>query len=151
MIPTASWSKFVEAMTFLWEEADIEVRVRNSGDRACQISDVFVETDKAIQQVKPAGLPIVLDPNTGCSLRVQPELFAPKVLKDDEMVDQSVESVGVMDALGKKHRISEENLEQLLRRCRELPLRTAIYQHKETGNRVIAFQVKDQATLVTKG
>jgi hypothetical protein len=134
-----------------WKEADVEICVRNAGDRACQISEVFVETRKTINQVKPQGLPIVLAPNTACTLRVQPEVLAPKILQDDQMVDQQVEAVGVFDALGKRHCISAKNLTALLGYCRGLPLRTWVYQHRETGDRVIAFQPKDEVILVTKG
>jgi len=135
----------------LWEEADIEIRVRNAGDQACQISGVFVETATAIQQVRPNGLPVILDPNTSCSIRVQPEYFAPKTPTDEGGLEEiPVEAVGVFDALGKKHRISKENLATLVRRCVGLPLRTALYKHNETGNVVVAFQVRDAATIVPK-
>jgi len=135
----------------LWEEVDIELRVRNAGDKACQISDVFVETATAIQQVRPNGLPVVLDPNTSCSVRVQPEYFAPRrPTETGELEGIEVEAVGVFDGLGKKHKISKEDLAKLVRRCNELPLRTALYKHKETGNVVVAFQVKDTATIVHK-
>lgn len=135
----------------VWEQADIEIRIRNAGDQASQITDVFVETATAIQQVRPNDLPVILDPNTSCSVRVQPEYFAPKTTSDEgELEDVPVEAVGVFDALGKKHRISKENLATLVRRCGELPLRTAVYKHKETGNVVVAFQVKDPGTIVPK-
>lgn len=135
----------------LWEEADIEIRVRNAGDKACQISDVFVETPTAIQEVRPNGLPIILDPNTSSSVRVQPEYFAPKTpTESGELAGIAVEAVGVFDALGKKHKISNENLAMLVRRCFELPLRTALYKHKDTGNVAVAFQAKDAATIVNK-
>ena len=68
----------------LWEEADVEIRVRNSGARACQISDVFIETASMIHQVRPKGLPVMLDPNMSYSVRVQPEYFAPKDLTAEE-------------------------------------------------------------------
>ncbi len=67
----------------LWEEADIEIRVRNAGDQACRISGVFVETATVIQQVRPNGLPVILDPNISCSIRVQPEYFALKTPTDE--------------------------------------------------------------------
>jgi len=135
----------------LWEEADIEIRVRNAGAQACQISDVFVETATAIQQVRPTGLPVILDPNTSCSVRVQPEYFAPKGLSNDgRLSDLPVDAVGVFDGLGKKHRISRENLTTITARCRALPLRTAVYKHKEKGHLVVAFQVNDAATIVAK-
>jgi hypothetical protein len=135
----------------LWEEADIEIRVRNAGAQACQITDVFVETATTSQQVTPIGLPVVLEPKTSCSVRVQPEYFAPKApAEEGGMKEVTVEAVGVFDALGKKHPIPNKNLVTLVRFCSELPLRTARYKHKETGNIVVAFQVKDTATIVLK-
>jgi hypothetical protein len=135
----------------LWEEADVEIRVRNAGDKACQITDVFVETATTIRQVRPEGLPVFLDPNSSCSVRVQPEYFAPKKSTDAGKLEGiSVEAVGVFDGLGKKHRISRDTLEKLVRRCQELPLRTALYRHKETGHVIAAFQIKDAGTIVKK-
>ena len=135
----------------LWEEADVEIRVRNAGAQACQITDVFIETATAIQQVRPTGLPVVLDPNTSSSVRVQPEYFAPKGLTSDgRLNDIVVDAVGVFDGIGKKHRISTANLTTITARCRALPLRTAVYKHKEKEHLVVAFQVNDAATIVSK-
>lgn len=135
----------------LWEEVDIEIRIRNTGAQACQITDVFVETEAAIQQIRPSELPVILDPNTTYSVRVQPEYFAPKTpTSDRKLVGIPVEAVGVFDGLGKKHFISKNNLATLVQRCSELPLRTALYAHRETGNVVAAFQAKDNATIVMK-
>ena len=135
----------------LWEEADIEIRVRNSGAQACQISDVFVETPTVIQQIRPNGLPVVLDPNMSHSVRVQPEYFAPKRLgAGDSLEAENVVAVGVMDGLGKKHNISSDNLAKLANRCATLPVRTAVFRHKQTGNAVVAFQVRDPSTMVSK-
>jgi hypothetical protein len=135
----------------LWEEADVEIRVRNAGTQACQITDVFIETATAIQQVRPAGLPVILDPNTSSSVRVQPEYFAPKGLTSEgRLKDLPVEAVGVFDGLGKKHRISAANLVTITAGCRGLPLRTGVYKHREKGHLVVAFQVRDVATIVSK-
>src|ERR1039457_5407167 len=82
----------------VWEEVDVEIIVRNSGALACQISDVFIETASAILQVRPNGLPVILDPNTSCSVRIQPEFLAPKKLGEGgALTDRPVESVGVFD------------------------------------------------------
>jgi hypothetical protein len=135
----------------LWEEADIEIRVSNSGAQACQITDVFIETKWAVQQVRPDGLPVVLDPNTSCSVRVQPEYFAPKdVTPERTLTGVPVEAVGVFDGLGKKHCITKANLTALVMKCTELPLRTALYAHRQTGSLVVAFQIRDAGTIVMK-
>jgi hypothetical protein len=136
---------------FLWEEADVEIRVRNAGGQACQISDVFVETATAIHRVRPNGLPAILDPNTSFSVLVQPEYFAPKTCsKEGVLMHIPVEAVGVFDGLGKKYQISTENLTTLLCGYGGLPVRTAVYKHKQTGNFVVAFPVADAATIDSK-
>lgn len=135
----------------LCEEADVEIRIRNAGAAACQISDVFVETATEIQQVRPEGLPIILTPNTSVSVRVQPEYFVPKrPTKEGDLELTRVQAVGVFDALGKKHLISKENLASLVQQCGKWPLRTALFKHKESGNTVMAFQAKDRATILKK-
>ena len=135
----------------LWEEADVEICVRNSGAQACQISDVFVETADVIHQVTPEGLPVVLDPNTSYRVRVQPEYFVPKkITSEGGLANIPIEAVGVLDGLGKKHRLSNDNLKRLIDKCRVLPVRTSIYKHKETGNLIVAFRVKDACSIVSK-
>src|SRR5258708_4605861 len=42
----------------VWEEVDVDILVRNAGALACQITDVFIESDNAILQVRPEGLPV---------------------------------------------------------------------------------------------
>jgi hypothetical protein len=135
----------------LLEEADVEMTVSNAGGQGCQITDVFIETATSIQLVRPEGLPVVLATNTSCTVLVQPELFAPKRLSDDgQLIDETVLKIGVFDAVGNKHRIPKKNLIAIVDKCRQLPLRTAVYQHKETGDRVVAFQVRDAARLMPK-
>jgi hypothetical protein len=100
---------------FLWEEVDIEIRIRNSGAQACQITDVFVETDRLVVQIRPSGMPLILEPNTSYAVRVQPEHFAPKKLATDQtLTEEIVEAAGVFDGLGKKHYISKIDLAKLL-------------------------------------
>jgi hypothetical protein len=135
----------------LWEEADVEIRVCNAGTQACQVTDVFVETATEVQKIRPNGLPVILEPRTSCSVYVQPEYFVPKTPTESEgLIDIPVEAVGVYDALAKKHRISRGNLATLVRWCAELPVRTSLFRHKDTGNVVVAFKAKDPATIVRK-
>jgi hypothetical protein len=83
--------------------------------------------------------------------RVQPEYFAPKDLTaEGALANIPVEAVGVLDGLGKKHRISADNLSRVVNKCAGLPVRTAVYKHKQTGNLVVAFHVKDASTMVSK-
>lgn len=135
----------------LLEEVDVEITVANAGIQGCQITDVFIETATSFHLVRPEGLPIILATNTSCAVLVQPEVFAPKRLsKDGKLIDESVEGVGVFDAVGKKHRIPKKNLIAIVDECRQLPLRTAVYQNKETGNLVVAFKLHDTARLLPK-
>lgn len=138
-----------------WEESDVEVTIRNSGHRACQITDIFVESESFINQVRPEPLPFVLDPNTSVSVLIQPEWFAPilpanEKSEDPGQKDDTVLAAGVFDALGEKHNIRKESLSELVRTCRELPLRAKLYRHKETGNIITAFQSKDNARFLRK-
>ncbi len=132
------------------EEKDVEVRIRNAGHQAIQITDVLVETADAIPQIRPEGLPITLEPNTQHSVLVQPECFVPKTLRGTDLHYVPVVSVGVLDALAKKHRISKENLEALLAHCRALPVRTGAYRHRKTGTMIVALQARDSITMVSK-
>lgn len=139
----------------LWEEADVEVSVANEGRVPIQIASVNVETERSIHQIVPDGLPVILEPNTAQSVLVQPELLAPLTVSQGEqeaknMIPIEVIEIGVMDALGKKHSISKADRNKIVGHCRALPLRTAVYRHKDTGNLVTAFQSADTARLVSK-
>ena len=139
----------------LLEEALVQFIVRNSGLQPIQISAVYVETGPTIFQVVPSGLPVVLQPNTSVTAKIQPELVAPLAL-DEKAPDTNtlkpveVISMGVFDALGKKHPISEERLGKFVKSCRELPLRIGVFKHKEKGHLITAFQIKDEFTIIQK-
>lgn len=139
----------------LLEEALVEFTVRNAGLQPIQISAVYVKVESTITQVVPSGLPVVLQPNTSVTVKIQPELIAPlkldeKMPKADNLLPVEVVSIGVYDALGKKHPIKKESLSKLVTSCRELPLRIGVFKHKETGNLVTAFQSKDQMMLINE-
>lgn len=134
----------------MWEEKDGKLRIRNAGHQAIQITDVLVETADAIQQIRPEGLPIILEPSTQHSVRVQPECFVPKTLCGKDLHNVPVVSVDVLDALSTKHRLGEENLEALLAHCRALPVRTGAYRHGRTGTMIAAFQARDSITMLSK-
>ncbi len=136
--------------SLLWEEKNVEVRIRNAGNQAIQITDVLVETADAVLQIRPKGLPVMLEPNAQHSVRVQPECLVPKTPCGKGLHDVPVVSVGVLDALARKHRVREENLEALITYCRALPVRTGAYRHRETGSIIAAFQAKDSITIVSK-
>ena len=139
----------------LWKEVDVEVTIANAGLQALQIDCVFIETSTHIFQVTPSGLPVVLDPNRGSTVRVQPEFFAPSQLDlptdTSASPTQSVILVGVIDALGNKHTISSTNLASLVKSCTELPLRIYTFAHKVTGNLIRTVVSKDTFRIIKKG
>ena len=137
------------------DETIVTVTIRNFGLQPIQICAVYVETETDITQVIPTGFPVILQPKTSVTTNVQPEWFAPVKLdkKPDEtagLQSEQVVSIGLFDALGKKHPINKENLKPLTESCRELPLRVGIYKHKLTGDLVTAFQTKEQVIMMKK-
>ena len=139
----------------LWEEIDVELAIRNSGYASLQITNIFIETNSYIQQIYPDGLPVILQPRTSVTVRVQPEFFAPVSLKNFggnkyELIDDELISAGAFDGLGKKHKINKKRLSLLNKKINELPLRRGIYKNKKRGNVVIAFQAKDKAKIIKK-
>ena len=125
------------------------------GINTLQITNIFIETNSYIQQIYPDGLPVILQPRTSVTVRVQPEFFAPVSLKNFggnkyELIDDELISAGAFDGLGKKHKINKKRLSLLNKKINELPLRRGIYKNKKRGNVVIAFQAKDKAKIIKK-
>jgi hypothetical protein len=74
-------------------EAYVEVIVTNHGRRAVQIVSTFVEyEDGKVHQITGRNLPIVLEPNCQVASAIQKEWLD----------DPSAQTVGVLDALGKR-------------------------------------------------
>jgi len=116
----------------LWEEIDVELTIRNSGYASLQIANVFIETNSYIQQIYPDGLPVISQPRTSVTVRVQPESFAPASLGDFgdnkyELIDGELISAGVFDGLSKRHKINDRRLSLLNKKIKELPVRGGIY------------------------
>ena len=83
------------------------------GINTLQITNIFIETNSYIQQIYPDGLPVILQPRTSVTVRVQPEFFAPVSLKNFggnkyELIDDELISAGAFDGLGKKHKINKK-------------------------------------------
>ncbi len=138
-----------------WEEIVIELTIRNSGYRACQITDIFVEEEKSISQIRPKPLPWVLDPITSVSVLVQPEWFVPSSPANESggesgQKDDIVLVAGVFDALGKKHKIQRDNLRELIKKLRDLPVRKKLFRQEKTGALITAFQSKDYGRIINK-
>jgi hypothetical protein len=90
--------------------------------------------------VIPSGLPALLEPNTQVQVEIQKEWLD----------DVAVVRLGVLDALGRIHAINPKHPASLAQRSNALPSNKREYRHRETGDVVKAFQVKDKAVL-TKG
>ena len=61
-----------------------------------------------------------------------------------------MEAVGVFDGLRKKRCITKSNLTALVIKYTELPLRSALYAHRQTGSLVVTSQIRDAGTIVMK-
>lgn len=121
------------------------VSAANAGGSPVQIVSVYFEGEKYEHQVVPTGLPIVLEPNTGVDLRLQPEW----------MVSEAIgpKSVGVLDALGRRYPVSPELVEPVVAAARALPHRVRAYRRKEgvderLDQTVSAFQTFDPVRLI---
>lgn len=138
----------------LWEEVDVELQIANRGGKEIQVLAVLFETNTAVHEVKPPPLPEIVHPRTAVTFRVQPELWAPVGLSSEgdgsNLVPEDLTFIGVVDALGRRHRLSSRDAEKIVAACRALPLRHGAFMHKESGELVSAFQLRDPVTLVTK-
>jgi hypothetical protein len=141
-----------------WEEVLVCFEIRNFGLQAVQVNAIYVETAEVIHQITPNGLSVILQPNTSTTIEVQPEYFVPSSLTADGATEGhdnllqpiDVLSFGVLDALGKKHRVRQPMFDKVIAGCKALPLRIGVFRHKETGNMVTAFQVVDLGILINK-
>jgi hypothetical protein len=121
------------------------VSVANAGGTPVQIVSAYFAGEKYEHQVVPVGLPIVLEPNTGIDLRLQPEWMANEA--------RGPKSVGVLDALGRRYPVSPEVVEPVVAAVRVLPHRVRAYKRKDGADErldetVSAFQAFDAATLI---
>jgi hypothetical protein len=113
----------------------------NHGKQALQITACLVEhANGNLNQVIPAGLPALLEPNTQIQVEIQKEW-----LDDLEVV-----RLGVLDALGRVHAIDPTDVADLVASSKALPSNRRKYRHLKTGDIVQAFQVKDKAVLTTR-
>lgn len=123
----------------------LRVAIANSSTRPLQVVSIFFEGPTFENQVIAEGLPAVLEPRTGLELMLQPEWAA----------EPSLIAVGVLDALGSKHRISDSDLRRLVEAVGEIPVRIKDYRRKEEADTrlepvVSAFQAFDRTVLVRK-
>ncbi len=128
----------------LTEEMLISFNVVNHGRRAVQISSVYCEElqDAAFRtfELTPTPLPVTLEPLSSIEMSIQKEVI--------DMMD-SVYSVGVVDALGRRHEISPDDVIEIARVSWNNPTRVAWYHRRDSpeATPVRAFQTQDNARL----
>lgn len=128
----------------LTEEMLISFNVVNRGRRAVQISSVYCEELQVSAfrtfELTPAPLPVTLEPLSSVEMSIQKEVI--------DMVD-SVSSMGVIDALGRRHEISADDLIGIARVSWNTPTRVSWYRRRDSLEvpSVRAFQMQDNARL----
>lgn len=123
----------------------VRVQVANSGERSIQLVSIYIEHELNENQVIPSRLPVVLEPKTRVDFILQPEWFA----------EPEIVSVGVLDALGRKHALPQDTLQRLMASVDQIATRIERYRRKENADSrlddtVTAFQAFDHAVLVAK-
>lgn len=124
----------------LWSQVLLRIRVSNSGSKSLQLVSIYMEEETSSHQVFPENIPIVLEPRTQVETTIQKEWLD----------NTQVQEFGVLDALGKRHPIEHQLLVELIRASNELASNKDKYRHKETGEIVEAFQVKDRSSINSK-
>jgi phage gp29-like protein len=114
--------------------------VSNSGSKPIQIIAIYIDQKDSSHQITPEKLHVVLDPGTQAEATIQKEWLDNSETKE----------FGILDALGKRHPISQSNLKELSEKSNSLPTNKKNYENKETGEIVQAFQVKDPASITSK-
>ena len=128
----------------LSEEMLISFNVVNHGRRAVQISSVYCEDLQGstfrVFELTPAPLPVTLEPLSSVEMSIQKEVI--------DMMD-SVSSIGIVDALGRRHEISVDEAIEISRISWNNPTRVAWYRRRDSSDMppVRAFQLQDNARL----
>lgn len=128
----------------LAEEMLISFNVVNRGRRAVQISSVYCEElqESAFRvfELTPAPLPITLEPLSSVEMSIQKEVI--------DMMD-SISSIGVVDALGRRHEIPADDAVEVARVSWNAPTRVAWYRRRDSPEAppVRGFQIQDNASL----
>lgn len=114
------------------------LEVRNVGDKAVQVLAVCIEElqdDSAavsVHLIEAPPLPMILEPRTSTSIVIQIEYVA---------VTEKVTFVGVVDALGNKHKAPYLEVRSMMESCWRAETRAKWYRHKQDKNDLVrAFQ-----------
>lgn len=127
----------------LLEEVLVSMTVRNRGGKPVQVSSLLIETFSeqklSSKEVLPRPLPLTLEPASAIEVSVQKEFL-------DEAT--AVTFIGVLDALGRRHGVKDEQARALIQSCWALPTRVASYQRRDDAtHRVRAFRATDRFGL----
>jgi hypothetical protein len=117
-------------------DAFVEVHVANAGRRAVQVAGVLLEDGSGSNtiQIAPVGFPVVLQPATAASVRIQIEW-----LHYDDLA-----WAGVVDALGRRTGLTKHQLTELKVAGSKLPSTVRKYRRRDDHSVVVkAFQLRD--------
>lgn len=128
----------------LAEEMFISFTVINHGRRAVQISSIHCEELREAKlrtfELTPAPLPVTLEPLSSIEVNIQKEVV--------DMLD-NLTSMGAVDALGRRHKVSTNDAVEIARVSWNSPTRVSWYRRRDAPEQppVRAFQLQDQARL----
>jgi len=126
-------------------EVLLHVVVKNHGQKAVQISAIFVKTntnEKPYEKrIIPDGFPVVINPLCSVEAEIQKEWI------DDE----KVVGFGIIDGLGNYCNVNKEKLISIVEQSNKMPSNKKQYVNKTNPDDIVfAFQSKDKFTLINK-
>ena len=125
----------------LVREVLLAVTAANHGKQPLQLTGVILEEESTgnVTQVLPERLPAVLDPLSSITVEIQ-----------KEWLDQTETTLlGVVDALGHRHSITRRKLEEVMKRCAELPTNKRKYVRRDDPNEVVTAWQPCDASVIT--
>lgn len=127
----------------LLEEMLVTLTIANRGRRSIQVSAVVVEhlgQDRlSIHEIVPSPLPTNVEPLTSVEVSIQKEFI------DN---GRCLTFLGFVDALGRRHAADDASSGRVCEICWNAPSRRAVFQRRDDPTqKVVAFQMKDKATI----
>ncbi len=137
-----------------WKEANIEIIVRNRGEKPAHVDAIFVEDEATAILVTPAGVPCEIPPKASRRLLIQPELAAmrtpARVGHDESPIVWRLLGIGIVDGQRKKYFASQDQLDRIVRAVNTLPLRFVEDRVSEPGVVRWVVQMMDQGRFFSK-
>lgn len=133
----------------LMYECTVTLRIVNRGRRAVEVVAVLVEglsyADSptiSAHEIRPQGLPAVLEPLSSIETTIQKEHFDQNHL---------LLFLGVVDALGHRHAADDDDVRKMLETNQTLPTSIAVFQRRDDpAKKVTAWSTKDATALTTR-